>query len=316
MLNSQYFLLFFLFSLSVVAQQCDNRVWSGVAKYHHVTNATTSCGYSPMANDTLYAALRATDYQAERLCNTCLKVSSNKGSVIVKVMDKSGTHGLDIHKKTFAKLGDTLLGNVNVTWKITTCPEQGNMGYYYSKSSFASEKRVMVVNTKSTVKKLYFRYQNNDFKEVFRAKNNSNDFFVITWRDDQNLGPYDFKVVDIYNNSIIDRDISFSPNTTFYGQNQFIGCDVVSEINNESTDKVAIKFQNPMSSNGSISIETDQEKQFTIYLYSLKGLKILEANLESNSKKHLFKGIQEGLYIISVYSNEGLILNKKLILQN
>ncbi|WP_062059570.1 T9SS type A sorting domain-containing protein [Aquimarina longa] len=316
MFNLQYCLLFFLFSLSITAQQCDDRVWSGVAKYHNVTTAMTSCGYSPKADDTLYAALRATDYKAERLCNTCLKVSSSKGSVIVKVMDKSGSHGLDIHKDAFAKIGDTLKGNVKVTWQITTCPEQGNIGYYYSKSSFASEKRVMIVNTKSTVKKLYFRYQNNEFKEVFRAKNNSNDFFVITWRDDENLGPYDFKVVDIYDNSIIDYDINFSPNTTFYGQSQFVGCkDKVSTVKNESRSKVAVKFENPMSSNGSISIETDQKEQFTLYLYSLKGNKVLEVDLQSNSKKYPFKDVQTGVYIISISSNEGTIFNEKLIIQ-
>ncbi|GGX04547.1 hypothetical protein GCM10007384_02930 [Aquimarina muelleri] len=268
-----------------------------------------------MVGDTLYAALRATDYQAERLCNTCLKVSSSKGSVVVKVMDKSGTHGLDIHKKAFAKLGDTLSGNVEVTWQITTCPEQGNIGYYYSKSSFASEKRVMVVNTKSTVKKLYFRYQNNDFKEVFRAKYNSNDFFVIPWRDDQNLGPYDFKVVDIYNNSIIDNNIGFLANTTFYGQNQFIECDVITKTKGKFIDKKGIKFENPMSRNGSIFIKTDQEKRFKLYLYSLKGDKVLETNLESNAKKYLFKEIQAGIYILSVWNSEGVILNEKLIIQ-
>lgn len=315
MYNFQYFLLFFLCSLPIIAQQCDDRVWSGVAKYHQVTDAITSCGYSPMVDDTLYAALRATDYQAERLCNTCLKVSSDKGSVIVKVMDKSGTHGLDIHKKAFAKLGDTLQGNVKVTWQITTCPEKGNIGYYYSKSSFVSEKRVMVVNTKSTVKKLYFRYQDNDFKEVFRAKNNSNDFFVIPWRDDQNLGPYDFKVVDVYDNSITDHNIGFAPDTTFFGQNQFTECDKTTQTKGEFMDKKAVKYENPMSRNGSIFIESDQKKHFKLYLYSINGNKVLETNLESNSKKQPFKEVQAGLYIISIRSGKDIILNEKLVVQ-
>ena len=315
MLKFQWFCLFFLFGLFAVAQQCDDRVWTGVAKYHEVTNVLTSCGYSPMVGDTLYAALRATDYEAEPLCNTCLKVSSNKGSVVVKVMDKSGTHGLDLHKKVFAKLGDTLLGNVDVTWQITGCPEQGNIGFYYSKDSHVSEKKVMIVNTKSTVKELYFRYKNNDFKEVFRAKNNSNDFFVIPWEDDENLGPYDFKVVDVYNNFIVDSGISFSPDTTFYGQNQFIGCDLVNKTNDEFIADVVIKFQNPMSWNSSISIETKHKKQFILYLHSLEGRKVIETNIESNSKKHLFNEIKAGLYIVSVWSKEGLILNDKLIIQ-
>ena len=75
-LQKYLMLIAVLLLYSVVnAQNCDSRTWSGVAKYHTVTTAVTACGYSPIKGDTLYAALRATDYQSGRFCNTCLKVS-------------------------------------------------------------------------------------------------------------------------------------------------------------------------------------------------------------------------------------------------
>jgi expansin (peptidoglycan-binding protein) len=301
---------------SLLAQQCDSRIWSGIAKFHHVTSDLTACGYSPAMDDTMYAALRPTDYDSERFCNTCLKVSSAKGSVVVKVMDKSGVHGLDLHKKVFAKLGDTLLGNVEVTWQITDCPQHGNIGYLYSADSYFAEKKIMVVNSKVTVAKLYFRYQNGTFKELKRAAGNPNDFFVLPWNDDINTGPYDFKVEDKFGNTIIDTNIVFEPNQMMVGTNQFKGCESETTFMNEYFYSfLDVKFANPLNTGDLISIDHNSNDLLTMALIGVDGKVYFQTNTSHDMLTINPANLISGVYILKISRANELLFVRKLLLK-
>lgn len=307
------FILSMLSACVLQAQECNTQKWTGVAKYHDVTDAITACGYNPAPGDTMYAALRDVDYQSGRYCNTCLRVSSAKGSVIVKVMDQSGSHGLDIHKKMFAKLGDTLKGNVNITWQITNCPETGKIGYFYSADSYFAEKKIMPVHSTTPIAKMFFRYQNNAFLEIKRANGNANDFFVMPWTADVNTGPYDYMLQDVYGKTITDTNIPYTPNTTYYGTKQLPACGVTTGLEKNTVTPIQVYFQNPVQASSHIHIAGTDNEKYHVTIQQTDGSIVKQTIVQGNTDTPVFQAVGQGIYIMTIQGNDGAVRHEKIL---
>ena len=148
-----------------------------------------------------------------------MQVNGAKGSVIVRIVDLSPechTGHLDLSREAFAVIDDLPKGRVPITWRVVSPPIAGPIAYHFKEGSNQWWTAVQIRNHRNPIAK--FEYWNGS--EWVTGPRVAYNCFVQT-NPGMGVGPYTFRVTDMYSNTLTDSGIPFIESGTINGKGQF-----------------------------------------------------------------------------------------------
>lgn len=197
----------------------NNPVHEGIATFC-IGDGTGACMFDPDPNDLMYTGINPQDYQNAQACGARIEVIGPKGTIQVRVTDlcpECQPGQLDLSRQAYEKIGDLDLGSAPIKWRIITASPHGPIEYHFKDGSNWSFTMVQVRNHKNPVAKL--EYLNNQSKWITVPRTDYN-YFIQT-SPGMGIGPYTFRVTDIYGHVLIDKNIPHLENGTAPGAAQF-----------------------------------------------------------------------------------------------
>jgi expansin len=194
-------------------------IHQGVATYYNATGAG-ACSFDPSPNDLMVAAMNADEYDNAAVCGEYLKVTGPKGTITIRIVDlcpecKAGH--LDLSKQAFALIADLPQGIVPITWQVISPDLVGPIAYHFKDGSNQWWTAVQIRNHRNPIAKFEYRDGIGQWVTVPRTSYN---YFVQT-NPGMGLGPYMFRVTDLYGNVLTDSGIPLVVNGTVNGAAQF-----------------------------------------------------------------------------------------------
>jgi expansin (peptidoglycan-binding protein) len=205
--------------LPLIARAKENPLHTGIATYYDATGAG-ACGFDPSPNDLMVTALNAEEYNNAAYCGAYVQVNGVKGSIIVRIVDlcpecKAGH--LDLSREAFDRIDDPVKGRVPITWRIVSPNIPGPIAYHFKDGSNQRWTAVQIRNHRNPITKFEYRTSGGQWVTVPRVSYN---YFVQT-NPGMGVGPYTFRVTDMYSNTLTDSGIPFIENGTINGAGQF-----------------------------------------------------------------------------------------------
>jgi expansin (peptidoglycan-binding protein) len=196
-----------------------NPIHHGIATYYNATG-DGACMFGPSPSDLMVTAMNAEEYDNAAVCGAYVYVTGPKGAVTVRVVDlcpecKAGH--LDLSREAFALVADLYLGRVDITWQVVSLKLDGPIAYHFKAGSNQWWTAVQVRNHRNPIAQLEYLNDSLDWIVVARTSYN---YFVQT-SPGMGVGPYTFRVTDIYGNVLTDSGIPHSENGTVPGAGQF-----------------------------------------------------------------------------------------------
>lgn len=205
--------------LPLIARARENPLHSGVATYYDATG-DGACMFGPSPGDLMVAAMNAEEYNHAAYCGAYVQVNGAKGSVIVRIVDlcpECQAGHLDLSREAFAAIDDLVKGRVPITWRVISPPLSGPIAYHFKDGSNQWWTAVQIRNHRNPIAKVEYRLNNGTWVNVPRTDYN---YFVQT-NPGMGVGPYTFRVTDMYGNMLTDSGIPFIENGTINGAGQF-----------------------------------------------------------------------------------------------
>lgn len=131
-------------------------VHDGIATYYDATGAG-NCMFDVTPDDLDVAAMNEAEYDGSAVCGGCALVKGVRGEVLVRIVDRCPEcerGHLDLSREAFAKVADPVDGRVPITWKMASCPVQGNVSYLYKEGSSQYWTAIQVRNHRLPIAKL------------------------------------------------------------------------------------------------------------------------------------------------------------------
>src|SRR5512139_781349 len=204
--------------LPLIARSKENPLHSGIATYYDATGAG-ACSFDPSPGDLMVAALNNDEYDNAAYCGAYVQVNGPKGTITVRIVDlcpECHTGHLDLSREAFAAIADLPQGVVSIAWRVVSPPLAGPIAYHFKEGSNQWWTAVQVRNHRNPIAK--FEYWNgSQWVTVPRVSYN---FFVQT-NPGMGVGPYTFRVTDMYSNALTDSGIPFIEGGTINGAEQF-----------------------------------------------------------------------------------------------
>jgi expansin (peptidoglycan-binding protein) len=204
--------------LPLIARAKENPLHTGIATYYDATG-DGACMFGPSPNDLMVTALNAEEYSNAAYCGAYVQVNGAKGSVIVRIVDlcpECLAGHLDLSREAFAVIDDLVKGRVPITWRIVSPNITGPIAYHFKDGSNPYWTAVQVRNHRNPIAR--FEYWNgSQWRTVPRTSYN---YFVQT-NPGMGVGPYTFRVTDMYSNTLTDSGIPHIENGTVNGAGQF-----------------------------------------------------------------------------------------------
>ncbi len=196
-----------------------NPVYSGEATYYAATGAG-ACLFDASPGDLLVAAMNAPQYANAAYCGAYVRVSGPQGQVTVRIVDlcpECASGDLDLSPQAFAQIANLPQGRVNISWQLVSPALSGPIAYHFKDGSNQWWTAVQVRNHRNPIAKLEYRVGSGPWAEVGRTSWN---YFVQT-DPGMGVGPYQFRVTDLYGNILTDTGITHIENGTVNGAAQF-----------------------------------------------------------------------------------------------
>jgi expansin (peptidoglycan-binding protein) len=167
----------------------------------------------------MVTALNAEEYSNAAYCGAYVHVTGAKGSSVVRIVDlcpecKAGH--LDLSYQAFALIDDPIKGRVPITWRIVSPDIPGPIAYHFKDGSNQWWTAVQIRNHRNPIAK--FEYWNGS--QWITVPRVSYNYFVQT-NPGMGVGPYTFRVTDMYSNTLTDSGIPFIEDGTINGAAQF-----------------------------------------------------------------------------------------------
>jgi expansin (peptidoglycan-binding protein) len=204
--------------LPLIARAKENPLHTGVATYYDATGAG-ACGFDPSPNDLMVTALNAEEYNNAAYCGAYVEVYGAKSGVVVRIVDlcpECLAGHLDLSREAFAVIDDLPKGRVPITWRIVSPNIPGPIAYHFKDGSNQWWTAVQIRNHRNPIAK--FEYWNDS--QWITVPRVSYNYFVQT-NPGMGVGPYTFRVTDMYTNTLTDNGIPFIENGTVNGAAQF-----------------------------------------------------------------------------------------------
>ncbi len=207
---------------------CKKEIFQERATYYESNNGPNSCSFNPSELPEYYAAIGTEQYEGSLACGACARVKGSSRTIDLQIVDHCPTASnplcirghLDLNPEAFLRLGDDLnRGSMPITWEYIPCDVTGNIQYYFKPGSNADWAAVQVKNTPHPIKKFEYKDVSGSYVAVPRVSYN---FFVE--EDGMGVGPFDFRVTDIYGQVLESTDVIFQLGAPYQAQEQFLQC--------------------------------------------------------------------------------------------
>lgn len=290
---------------------CNNLpVYTGEGTYYGATGEG-HCSFNATPNDLNVAALNNPQYNSAIFCGGCAVATGPKGTVQVRIVDECPEckHGdLDFSLQAFTQIADQVAGRVPISWRLTTCPVQGNIKYRYKEGSSQWWCAVQIRNHRYPIWKLEYRKPNGTYVEMPRQTYN---YFLAPSgidEDKSQAGPYHFRVTDIFGQVIEESGIPFIANGEANSAQQFPICQAVSV---EPTQYVGVRvLNNPFTEYFQIKME--QAHQADILVTDINGRIVIQTQTDAQSEIRLGQDLPAGVYYLQVNTAHGRFATKVL----
>ena len=204
--------------LPLIATPRLNPLHQGEATYHDATGAG-ACSFDPSPNDLMVAAMNAVDYDTAAYCGAYLQVTGPNAVITLRLVDlcpECPVGNLDLSREAFAQIANPILGRVPIAWRVISSAIAGPIAYHFKEGSNQWWTAVQIRNHRNPITKFEY-WTNNQWVVVPRTDYN---YFVQT-NPGMGVGPYIFRVTDLYSNTLVDNGIPFIENGTVNGAGQF-----------------------------------------------------------------------------------------------
>lgn len=186
----------------------------GHATYYTTADGSGNCMFAPLPEPQFVGALNNADYITPTidgksyanatLCGAYAKVTGNKGSVMVKIVDRcpdaicSKGH-IDLSPEAFAEIDDLKKGYVDISWQLVSPPMSGPVRFRYKDGSSRWWTALQVRNHRNPIATVEFR-QGTTWVPMERTMYN---YFV----EESGLGPgfHSFRLTDVFGNQLIEN---------------------------------------------------------------------------------------------------------------
>lgn len=195
---------------------------NGFATFYTWADGRGNCGFDATPNDLMVGAMNHVDYAGSNVCGSCVTITGPRGDVTVRIVDQCPEcpqGDIDLSPAAFARLADTTLGRVPITWRYVLCGVQGNIMYHFKDGSNQWWTAVQIRNHRYPVARFEYRTPQGSFKAVPRLDYN---YFVES--SGMGAGPFTFRVTDVYGHALVDSGIVLRANENVAGRNQFPLC--------------------------------------------------------------------------------------------
>lgn len=191
----------------------------GEATYYHA-NRAAACSLDDSVDYTMTTAIGWGDYGNSSMCGAHLRVIGPKGEVVVRVVDACGAckpGDLDLNQAAFEKIADIKKGRESIRWHIISPALNTMVKYHFKPGSNAWWAGVQIRNHRNPVATLEYLKPDGTWGMIERAKYN----YFVQKKPGMGLGPFTFRVTDIYGHSFVDKNIELMAGVTVAGKNQF-----------------------------------------------------------------------------------------------
>lgn len=195
-----------------------NPVQQGIATYYNATGAG-ACLFDPSPDDLMVAALNADEFDTAALCGAFVRVDGPDGTITVRIVDlcpECSAGHLDLSREAFALIAEPILGRVPISWQLISPEIEGPIAYHFKDGSNQWWTAVQIYNHRNPIAKVEYKADNN-WIEVPRTAYN----FFVQADPGMGVGPYEFRVTDIYGHVLTDSNIPHRENGTIDGYAQF-----------------------------------------------------------------------------------------------
>ncbi len=194
-----------------------NIVHTGQATYYSATG-DGACMFGPSPGDLMVCAMNAAEYDTAAVCGASIHIVGPSGEVTVRVVDlcpECPRGNVDLSKQAFAKIADTILGRVSITWRYVETSVSGPIDYRIKTGSNPWWIGIQILNHRNPVARL----EADSAGKWITVPRMSYNYFV----DSSGLGPgpYSFRVTDLYGQQLTDANIPLAPDAITPGAANF-----------------------------------------------------------------------------------------------
>ena len=203
--------------LPTVTKLQTDTLYTGDGTYYDA-NGTGNCSFDA-APDRMVAAMNTTDYADSAICGAFVEITGPKGVVTVRITDRCPEckpGDIDLSREAFALIANPVDGRVTIRWHVVSPNLSGPIIYHFKEGSNQWWTAVQIRNHRNPIAKVEYQTPGGDFKTVGRVSYN---YFVES--SGMGVGPYTFRVTDIYGNSVTDSGIVFREAGDVSGAQQF-----------------------------------------------------------------------------------------------
>jgi expansin len=202
---------------------CDDPVpHSGRATYYDFADGTGACGFDA-TTDPLIGAMNQLDYDGSAACGACANITAGGAAITIRVVDlcpECPEGAIDLHPGAFAEFAPLDQGVVDISWVYAPCAVAGPIVYHFKDGSSQWWTAVQIRNNRNAIASVEYRDADGAWRGIGRV---DYDYFVA----DQGLGvgPYAFRVTDVYGNALVDEGIPLVEDGDVDGAAQFPECE-------------------------------------------------------------------------------------------
>jgi expansin (peptidoglycan-binding protein) len=171
----------------------------------YAADGSGNCSFAP-TGDLMIGAMNHVDYADSAACGACAHVVGPSGEVTVRIVDQCpgcAEGDIDLSPEAFAKLADTSLGRVPMTWKYVACDVTGPLVYHFKEGSNQWWTAVQIRSSRYAIATLELQ-KDGQYVSVDRLDYN---YFVAD--AGMGPGPYAFRVTDVKGQVVEDVGIPF-----------------------------------------------------------------------------------------------------------
>lgn len=202
-----------------VSAQC-NDLFHGEATFYGYSGGG-NCSYADPELPAMTGAINQQQYDSSEFCGVCAEVTGPEGSLIIRIEDRCpecAFGDIDMSEDAFPLVAKREDGRVPISWKIVPCPVEGPIQFYFKEGSSQWWTAVQIRNHKYPVKTVEL-YSEGRWEPLPRTMYN---YFMK--ESGFGTGPYDFRIISIYGDTLLEKDIPFAATTIIDGTQQFSDC--------------------------------------------------------------------------------------------
>ena len=206
-----------------VILQCPSSptIHRGEATYYYATGAG-ACLFDSSKTDLMMGAMNIFDYAGSQICGATAVVSGPNGTITIRIVDlcpECPAGNIDLSPQAFEQIADTSLGRVPISWYVTASNVTGPILYHFMEQSSPYWTAVQIRNHRYPIYSIEYQSSSRTWKNIERTDYN---YFVVP--GGLGVGPYTFRVTDIYGHVLVDSSVVLTPGGDVAGSAQFPPC--------------------------------------------------------------------------------------------